>query len=193
MSSTDGLTIANLVDVLTAAGATTVLIDGRSGAGKSTLADALCERWESSVIVRLEDIYPGWDGLDRASEHVPAHLLQPRASGRDGRWHRWDWVANAPAEWHSVTAGQRLIVEGVGALHPDSRAVADLGIWVDAADDVRKERALRRDGETFRPHWDRWAAQEDVYLARWAPRDGADYLATDSGEPPTWRFAHVLR
>jgi anthranilate synthase component 1/para-aminobenzoate synthetase len=39
-------------------------------------------------------------------------------------------------------------------------------IWLEAAPAVRKRRALDRDGETFAPYWDSWAAQEDAMLAR---------------------------
>lgn len=171
---------------LTAAGATTVLLDGRSGSGKSTLADELCRLWASSTVVRLDDIYPGWDGLAWAIDHVRTCLLEPRAAGRPGRWRRWDWTTSAPSGWHTVEAGQRLVVEGVGALSAANRALADLGIWVDAPAEVRKQRALARDGDTYRPHWDRWAAQEEVFLAALAPRSAADYLVTETACGLSW-------
>ena len=50
-----------------------VLIDGPSGAGKSTLADALVAHWprpNTPQLVRMDDIYPGWDGLDAAIDHL---------------------------------------------------------------------------------------------------------------------------
>lgn len=179
----------NLDDVarhLESAGATTVLIDGRSGSGKSTLADQLHHLWQSSSVVRLDDIYPGWDGLNWAVLHICAELLEPRAAGRTGRWRRWDWATGTPAGWHTVDPHQRLIVEGVGALAAPHRALADLGIWVDAPDAERKEQALRRDGANYRPHWDRWAAQEDGLIARHAPRSAADYVATHTADNLSW-------
>lgn len=182
----------NLDDIaigLAAADATCVLIDGRSGSGKSMLADRLQRRWASSVVVRLDDVYPGWDGLAWASEHIGTALLEPRAAGRAGRWRRWDWATGTPDGWRSVEPGQRLIVEGVGALSRAHRALADLGIWVDAADAVRKRRALQRDGDTYRPHWDRWAAQEDDFIARSAPRTSADFVATETADGLSWTFA----
>lgn len=157
--------------------AKTVLIDGRSGSGKSTLALQLQENWADSVVVRLDDIYPGWDGLSWAADHVQQSLLQPRAAGVTGYWRQWDWAASAPKGLHPVEPGQRLILEGIGALTPTTRALADLSIWVDADDDERKIRALERDGETYRPHWDRWAAQEDEFIARHRPRECADLIA----------------
>ncbi|QRY51668.1 nucleoside/nucleotide kinase family protein [Mycolicibacterium septicum] len=159
------------------AAATTVLIDGRSGSGKSTLAIDLHDEWTGSAVVRLDDIYPGWDGLLWAADHVRRSLLAPRAAGRTGRWRQWDWATDAPSGWHAIEPGQRLIVEGIGALTPATRALADLGIWVDADDAERKRRALERDGDTYRPHWDRWAAQEDEFITRFQPRACADLIA----------------
>ncbi|MGE2714490.1 AAA family ATPase [Mycolicibacterium litorale] len=185
-SEASDLTLDDVVRRLTAADATTVLIDGRSGSGKSTLADELARRWPSSGVVRLDDIYPGWDGLAWAIDHVQRELLRPRAEGRPGRWRRWDWATGAPAGWHAVAPGRRLIVEGVGSLTPSSRAMADLGIWVDTPDDIRKTRALRRDGDSYRPHWERWARQEDDHIARHAPRSVADILVTETADGLTW-------
>lgn len=160
--------------------AKTVLIDGRSGSGKSMLADLLHQGWETSVVVRLDDIYPGWDGLALASEHVRTELLQPRAAGRRGRWRHWDWTKGAPAGWHTVEPDVPLILEGVGTLTAANRALADLGIWVETADADRKRRALGRDGEIYRPHWDRWATQEDDFIERHDSRVVADLVAVDA-------------
>ncbi|WP_422747584.1 hypothetical protein ACN27E_06575 [Mycobacterium sp. WMMD1722] len=166
----------DLVRRLTESGAQTVLIDGRSGAGKSMLADRLAASWAAAVIVRLDDIYPGWDGLAWAAEHIRTELLVPRAGGRPGRWRQWDWDRAAPAGVHTVEPGGRLIVEGVGTLTAANRALADFGIWVQTPDADRKRRALERDGDTYRPHWDRWAAQEDAFIARHRPRELADVV-----------------
>lgn len=178
--------LVDLAHDLTAAGATTVLIDGRSGSGKSTLADELQQRWEPSAIVRLDDIYPGWDGLAWTIEHVHTELLKPRAAGRPGRWQRWNWATDSADGWGSIEPDGRLIVEGVGALTPANRALCDLGIWVDTPDGLRKQRALARDGDTYRPHWDQWAAQEDDFITRFAPRSAADYLVTETAHGLRW-------
>ncbi len=127
---------------LVASSAATVLIDGRSGSGKSTLATQLAGEWSGSELVRLDDVYPGWDGLAWATEHVRSSLLLPRADGRRGRWRSWDWTTGAAGRWHVVDADRRLVVEGVGVLTAASRALADLAIWVEADDADRKRRAL---------------------------------------------------
>ena len=151
-----------------------VLLDGRSGAGKSTLAALL--RRPGEHLLELECIYPGWDGLAEASRILADDVLVPRAAGRDGRWRRWDWDADAPAEVHTVPAGVPLIVEGVGALTRPTAPLADVRVWLEAPTELRRERALARDGDAYAPHWDRWAAQEDRHIAEHDPRTLADLV-----------------
>lgn len=156
-----------------------VLIDGPSGAGKSSLADLLLADWPGDLaprLVRMDDLYPGWGGLDAASEAVGTDLLVPlRASGA-GRWRRWDWASDAPAEWHTVDGDAPLIVEGCGTLARANAQLADLALWLDADDALRKERALARDGLSFATHWDQWQHDFERYLARERPREHASLV-----------------
>jgi hypothetical protein len=126
----------------------------------------------------MDHVYPGWDGLPWAVAHVRSSLLQPRAEGGVGRWRSWNWTRQRPGVWHTVEPGRRLVVEGVGALTSSSRLLADLAIWVDADDADRKRRALRRDGDAYLLHWDRWAAHEDEFIGTYDPRRSADLIAT---------------
>lgn len=157
----------------------TVLVDGRAGAGKSTLARALAAA-SGATLVRLDDVYPGWDGLEAGAEAVRRSLLVPRATGRGGTWRRWDWTADRPAEQHAVPATGGLICEGCGVLTRRSAPLASLRIRVELDAERRKARALRRDGELFAPHWDRWAAQEDAVIRAESPAALAD-LVVDGG------------
>jgi hypothetical protein len=143
----------------------TVLVDGGSGAGKSTLADLLVAA-TGAALVRLDDVYPGWDGLEAAAEAVRRDLLAPRSIGRSGAWRRWDWVRDAPAERHLVPAGGGLVCEGSGVLTRASAPLADLAVWVDLDEPERRRRALARDGEPYAVQWPRWAAQEAAAIAR---------------------------
>jgi uridine kinase len=153
----------------------TVVLDGPSGAGKSTLADALVAAWPGAVsIVRMDDIYPGWDGLSAASRHVHDSLLEPRRRGADSRWRRHDWESDSPAEWHTVPADRSLVLEGCGALSHSNAPLATLRIWLDADDGVRKQRALARDQGGFDAHWDHWHQQFTRFVADEAPREAAD-------------------
>jgi hypothetical protein len=158
-----------------------VLIDGPSGAGKSTLADALLTAWPGPidpVLVRLDDIYPGWGGLDAAVEHIGDRVLAPRRAGRPAAWQRHDWATGTPAEWHDVDAGRPLIVEGCGALARAHAALSDVRVWLDADDGIRKHRALTRDGGGFEAHWDQWQRDWERYRARERPEGWATLCLT---------------
>ena len=168
-----------------------VLIDGPSGAGKSSLADLLVRRWphaDRPRLVRMDDLYPGWDGLLAASGALAADLLEPLAATGRGRWRRWDWAKERPAEWHEVSAPGALIVEGCGTLAAANVRRAHLALWLDADDTLRKTRALDRDGAGFASHWDQWQSEFEEYLAREHPRARADLVldVTDwpIGSPP---------
>ncbi|WP_233245415.1 AAA family ATPase [Salinibacterium hongtaonis] len=155
-----------------------VLIDGRSGSGKSTVAGQLAAEIPGSQLVRLDDLYPGWDGLDAGSLQVVTSVFDAVNPG----WVRWDWQADAAAECHSLDAARPLIVEGCGALSRAAREKATLGVWIECPEPIRKRRALDRDGETYAPHWDRWAEQESRFIAREHPQTIADLVITE-GEP----------
>lgn len=149
-----------------------VLIDGRSGAGKSTLARLLAERWPlrtTPQLIALDSIYPGWDGLEEGARRAYEQILQPHGRGRVSTWQRYDWDAGAYAESHAVNPARGLIVEGCGVLTTASAKIADVRVWVESPEPSRKRRALDRDGDLFRPHWDRWAAQEAAHLKRNEP------------------------
>ncbi len=148
-----------------------LLIDGRSGAGKTVLARELAARTGASL-VSLDEVYPGWDGLAAGSAAVEEII-------RDGTWRRWDWGADAPAEPARIDRTGALIVEGCGAISRASRALAHHAWWIDRDPDVRRERALRRDGDTFAPHWDRWARQEEAHIVREDPESLADLIIRD--------------
>lgn len=150
-----------------------VLIDGGSGAGKSSLAARLVRRWPVSghvQLIALDSIYPGWDGLDEGAERALEWILRPHGRGYLGTWRRWDWEAQAEAESHAVDPALGVIIEGSGILRPATARLADVRVWVESAELVRKARALARDGDTYRPHWDRWAAQERRHIERDDPR-----------------------
>ena len=149
-----------------------VLVDGRSGAGKSTLAARLVAAWPGPVtLVSLDDLVPGWDGLAAGSDAVARDVLRRTEPG----YTRWDWHRRRPGGWVDLASDGPLVVEGCGALTPANRALATAGIWVELPDAARRERALARDGATFAPHWDRWAAQEDTHLAAHHPTALADW------------------
>ena len=170
-------------------------VDGFSGAGKTSLALELAAalRVHRSVAVfHLEDVYPGWDGLEDGMEYYRREVLVPLAAGQPANWQAWDWKAGRYDLWRKTEPAEIVIFEGVGAGHLAARSLLDAVVWVQAPAELRKERALARDGETYAPHWDRWAAQE----AAWAAADpvaGAADVLLSSGRAEFPLHRYVLR
>lgn len=158
-----------------------IVIDGRSGAGKSSLAARVARAWPLHTPVQLlalDSVYPGWSGLERGALIAREQVLVPHGRGIIGTWRRWDWERDEEAEAHAVDPALGLIVEGCGALTPATARLADVTVWVDGPPASRHRRAMERDGEAFRAHWDMWAAQEEAHIARHAPQQLAALTIT---------------
>ncbi len=152
-----------------------VLIDGGSGAGKTSLAHRLVPllgrtAGEWAQLVSLDDVYPGWGGLEAGSRAVHEQVLRAHEPG----WRRWDWMTEREAEWHPVDPTRPIVIEGCGALTARNRARATLGVWIELDADERRRRALARDGALFESYWDGWAAQEARLRAAEPPLELAD-------------------
>ena len=136
-------------------GVPVVTIDGYSGSGKSTLAAALARLVNGWQVLHLDDWYPGWDGL-AAGAQIARRIAADLRGGRASSYEAWDWEAGATGETTRVPLAPT-IIEGCGAIE----AEADLAIWIaDPGDGERRSRALARDGQTYAPHWRRWADQD---------------------------------
>lgn len=154
------------------------LIDGRSGSGKTTFATELATR-TGSQLLSLDDVYPGWDGLEAGEAHVLRHVLRAIAEGTEPCWRSWNWADSRPGSWHSLDPARPIVIEGCGAISPAARALADHAIWIELPDDdERRRRAIARDGEQFALNWQRWARQEEWHARLHDPRGTADELVT---------------
>ena len=58
------------------------------------------------VVVHMDDLYDGWDGLPRSTSSSDT-LLAPLAAGAPGRYRRYDWHAAAYAETRDRAARRR--------------------------------------------------------------------------------------
>ena len=144
-----------------AAGATravpVVTIDGYSGSGKSTLAAALVRLVNGWQVLHLDDWYPGWDGL-AAGADIARRIAADLRAGRASSYEAWDWEHGITGATIRVPLAPT-IIEGCGAIE----AEADLSVWIaDPGEEERRTRALARDGQTYAPHWQRWADQDLV-------------------------------
>lgn len=163
-----------------ACGATKVIaVDGPSGAGKTDFANGLGTALKAPVL-HFDDVYPGWSGLAATPGLVAHGVLAPLAIGEVGSVARWDWVANRPSELIRFSTTPLLILDGVGSGAQVCRPFLSLLIWLDAPAATRKARALSRDGDTYAPFWDMWAAQERQLFVADDIRGRAD-VVVDTG------------
>lgn len=160
-----------------------VAVDGPSGAGKTSFARVLAERaarrrGPTPPLVQMDEIYPGWDGLAQAVPLLVGKVLEPLAQGYPAAFRRWDWEAGRWGTLVAVPLGDLVIVEGVGCGSRAARPFLGALVWVEAAPQVRLARGLARDGEAYRPHWERWAEQEQALFAAEGTRERADLVLT---------------
>lgn len=154
-----------------------VAIDGPSGSGKTSLADAWAER-HGAAVFHLEDVYPGWEGLDATPPMVRSAVLEPLAVEEIGLIHRWDWEHGVRGSVLRVPPTRLLIVDGVGSGARLLRPFLSLLVWVDGPAEVRKQRALARDSGVYAPFWDLWAEQERRHFTAEGTRVAADVHLT---------------
>lgn len=158
-------------------GATKVVaVDGPSGAGKTDFASALAERIPGAYVLRMDDMYPGWDGLEQAVADLHDQVLAPIARGERAAYRAWDWEHERYAGWNSLPPTDVLLVEGVGSGASPGSNLESVLIWLEADPDVRFRRGIERDGESYLGHWQRWAAHEEALFLADRTRDRADLV-----------------
>ncbi|GAA2478257.1 hypothetical protein [Terrabacter carboxydivorans] len=160
-----------------------VALDGPSGAGKTTLASgvelALARKGPVSV-VHMDHLYPGWDGLAQAPGLLTTEVLEPLASGRPAAYRIWSWVREEWAGTREVPPCRFLVVEGCGSSVGPAGSYAAVSVFVDADVALRMRRGIERDGEAYRPQWQRWADQETALFTADATRERADLVLDTS-------------
>lgn len=159
-------------------GAVRVLaVDGPAGSGKTTAAHRLVSELGNPPLVHLDDLLEGWTGsLAAVWDRLDAQLLEPLAAGAPAGYRRFDWEADAFAEWVSVPDTGVLVVEGVGSAAAAVDPRLALRVWVEAPPDLRLRRGVERGGEEQRDNWVRWAQWEARHFAADGTRERADVL-----------------
>lgn len=141
-----------------------ICVDGLAGSGKTTFAGVLAGL-AGCPLIHLDDIYPGWRGLDLVADEV-LPLLESLARGELGSYRRWDWAKDRYVETVQVEPVPLLVLEGVGSGQRAWASSITVLVWLDAAQDVRLQRGLERDGAAVRDQWVQWQDDERDLLAR---------------------------
>jgi uridine kinase len=138
-----------------------IAVDGRSGSGKTWLAGQLAVPLGAPVI-HMDDLYPGWDGLDRAAGVLADWVIEPLSRGKPARWRRFDWDSMSYGEWHTTDPAGVVLLEGCGSVRAALAAAYAARIWVGAPAAARQHRLRARpDFVSYEPHAQRWAELED--------------------------------
>ncbi len=170
-----------------------VCIDGPAGSGKTTLAAAVAEGFDK--LNRRTDRSTGvpagcctWTTCTPAGRGSPGSTSSLTvcslrwARGGPGSYRRYDWVAREFAETVTVEPVPLLVLEGVGSGAGRFDPLRTVLVWVEAPYDLRMRRGIERDGDTFAPYWEQWAADERELFGRERTRERAD-LVVDGTRP----------
>lgn len=160
-----------------------IAIDGRSGSGKTRYA---ADRFPGAAVVHMDDLYAGWSGLAAGPTALAEQVLAPLRRGEPAAYRQFDWHAGRFASAVSVAPAELIVIEGVGSSAPPATDFYDERIWLTAPTAVRKARALARDGAVFAPHWDSWAAQEELLFPT-DPPPWADTVVPTGPDPEVVR------
>jgi uridine kinase len=160
-----------------------ICIDGPSGAGKTRLAARIASR-NPCQIVHMDDLYDGWDGLEKGCAQLD-RIFEPMSSdyynARGGLYWHYDWhqgrytrhvgVPHLPLQDDPL-----LIVEGVGAGVAKWAHVQNVLVWVEAPEELRHRRVLQRDGASYREVLEQWWRDEQAHFTRERTRERADVI-----------------
>ncbi len=161
-----------------------VAVDGTSGSGKTTLAKGVVDALGCPA-VHMDQIFPGWDGLADAAPLLTSQVLEPLARGEQAAYREWDWDLDRWGATITVPPHRFLVVEGCACSVLPAGGYAALRVWVEAPLEIRMRRGIERDGEVFRPHWERWAAQERALFEADRTRERADIVVDTTPGPAT--------
>ena len=162
--------LGQVVGALRDRGFTIVLVEQNFRFASKLAENYFAENRQAARIVRLDDLYPGWEGLVAGSVYAREKILEPISAGKKASWQIWDWDESSRGAsneagngFREFSGGTALILEGCGALSKASAPLASLTIWIAADDATRRKRFTERDGGRFDEHWGVWAAQEEEF------------------------------
>ncbi len=170
-----------------------IAIDGFGGSGKSTLTKKLVDLDSSIQIVGLDKFpylpnehpYHPTGAQTRVNiERLQNEVLIPLYKGKKASFQNtfW-WPTDQIPEWFNVGPGGIVLVEGCYSFHKNIRHFYDFSIWVDCAPAEAMERAVARDGDTARIHWEKaHAPNERRYVAAQHPQEYVDMLVYNTAD-----------
>jgi uridine kinase len=152
-----------------------VAVDGSGGAGKSVFARRLALSLGGVPVVHTDD-FASWEDPHDWWDRFEVTVLGPLARGDLVRYQAYDWAGHRFGDWQEIPASDVVIVEGVSSSRQAAVDRLTVAIWIEAPREERMTRGIARDGESMRPAWEQWIAEEDVHFARDRTRERADVI-----------------
>lgn len=155
-----------------------ITIDGPAGSGKTTLASKLSSALSDCPVVHMDDLYAGWnqDLLTELAHRIKTEILTPISKEMPATYKKYDWIDEKFKHNELVTVIDYLILEGVGAGHPEINNQAALNIWIEADSKILLDRLISRDGEQLREQLVKWQTHEARYFEQLSVKECADVV-----------------
>lgn len=152
-----------------------ITIDGPAGSGKSTLADELSAELTNCEVIHMDDLYQGWnqDLKVELASRIEAWILTPLEYGLAGQYLKYNWRTSKYDQIVQVQPSEYLILEGVGAGHPEIAKKAALSVWIQADPKLLLDRLIARDGQEFHDDLVAWQRHEADYFASLPVKESA--------------------
>jgi uridine kinase len=173
-----------------------VAIDGPSGSGKTWFAERLARRLGAPV-VHTDDLLDGWEDQFSFWPRLEQQILTPLQDGRPAGYLRYSWerreFGGTPV---TVEPADCVLMEGVSSARRAVRTRLSLAVFVTAPADLRRKRAIERDGGddvAFRAYLERWRAAEDRHFADDRTEASADVVVDGAAEGRDDRYERVWR
>jgi uridine kinase len=161
-------------------------IDGHGAAGKSMFSDSVRQLSQRVTVVHMDDFYKPSSLRERSDSSIGAafdwerlvtQVLNKLMGNQSARYQRYDWETDSLAEWHTVPAGEIVLIEGIYSTRKELRQFYDLLIWIECPHEIRLARGIERDGEKAREAWvNDWMPAEDRYVQNHRPDHHAHLL-----------------
>ncbi|MBQ8287649.1 MAG: uridine kinase [Clostridia bacterium] len=166
-------------------------IDDGGGAGKSTFAEILRKIDPDNItVIHMDDFYK--TSKQRAASfneigwlcdcnRIKTQVLTPLCNEQSAIYQIYDWDLDKLNEWHYISAGGVVIVEGCYSLIDDLFSYYDFKIWIDIPPALRLLRGIERDGEVKRHLWENlWIPAEEYYFKVQQPIKSVDLVVDGS-------------
>ena len=120
----------------------------------------------------MDDLYPGWNGLQAGASYLVSQILQPLKTNGSASWQQWDWARNIRGGddvgdgWRELREPGLVIVEGCGSGSLESLELSDDSVWIESGAETRRNRFLSRDSGIFSNEYANWTLQEDEFYQK---------------------------